>query len=87
MSFIGPRPDRIKTYKERCSANPLYSCRTRVKAGLIGYTQVYGKYNSSAEERLNLDIEYIQNFSLLLDVKLFFFSFKCFTGADDERQV
>lgn len=86
MSFIGPRPDRLEVYSTRCAENPLYACRTKVKAGMIGYTQVYGRYNSSVEERLNLDLEYIQNYSLWLDVQLFIFSFKFFTRADDERQ-
>ncbi len=86
MSFIGPRPDKAEVYEERCAAYPLYACRTRVKAGMIGYTQVYGKYNSSLEERLNLDLEYIQNYSLWLDVQLFIFSIKFFTRADDEKQ-
>ena len=86
MSFIGPRPDSLEVYSARCAENPLYACRTKVKAGMIGYTQVYGRYNSSVEERLNLDLEYIQNYSLWLDVQLFIFSFKFFTRADDERQ-
>ena len=86
MSFIGPRPDRLEVYSARCAENPLYASRTKVKAGMIGYTQVYGRYNSSVEERLNLDLEYIQNYSLWLDVQLFIFSFKFFTRADDERQ-
>ena len=86
MSFIGPRPDKAEVYEERCAAYPLYACRTRVKAGMIGYTQVYGKYNSSLEERLNLDLEYIQNYSLWLDVQLFISSIKFFTRADDEKQ-
>ncbi len=86
MSFIGPRPDKAEVYEARCAEYPLYACRTRVKAGMIGYTQVYGKYNSSLEERLNLDLEYIQNYSLWLDVQLFIFSIKFFTRADDEKQ-
>ena len=86
MSFIGPRPDKAEVYEARCTEYPLYACRTRVKAGMIGYTQVYGKYNSSLEERLNLDLEYIQNYSLWLDVQLFIFSIKFFTRADDEKQ-
>ena len=81
MSFIGPRPDRLEVYSARCAENPLYACRTKVKAGMIGYTQVYGKYNSSVEERLNLDLEYIQNYSLWLDVQLFIF-----TGVYPELQ-
>ena len=86
MSFIGPRPDRKEIYEERCENNPLYACRTKVRAGMIGYAQVYGKYNSSEEERLNLDLEYIQNYSLWQDIQLFFLSLKFIVGADSDEE-
>ena len=86
MSFIGPRPDREEVYEERCGKNPLYACRTKVRAGMIGYAQVYGKYNSSEEERLNLDLEYIQNYSLWQDIQLFFLGLKFIVKADGEEE-
>ena len=86
MSFIGPRPDREEVYEERCGKNPLYACRTKVRAGMIGYAQVYGKYNSSEEECLNLDLEYIQNYSLWQDIQLFFLSLKFIVGADSDEE-
>lgn len=57
-----------------------------MRAGRIGYAQVYGKYNSSEEERLNLDLEYIQNYSLWQDIQLFFLSLKFIVEADGEEE-
>ena len=76
MSFIGPRPDTVEQVQNRKNLFSFYTCRMKVKAGLIGYTQVYGKYNASLEERLSLDLEYIQNYSILLDFQLFFLAIK-----------
>ena len=53
---------------------------------MIGYAQVYGKYNSSEEERLILDLEYIQNYSLWQDIQLFFLSLKFIVEADGEEE-
>ena len=44
--------------------------RTKVKGGLTGYAQIYGRYNTSAYDKLRLDLMYIENYSLLMDIKL-----------------
>lgn len=49
---------------------PEFSYRLRVKAGLTGYAQIFGKYNTTPYDKLKLDLHYIQNYSLMLDVKL-----------------
>ena len=49
---------------------PEYAYRCRVKAGLTGYAQILGKYNTRPREKLMMDISYIENYSLWLDVKL-----------------
>ena len=49
---------------------PEFSYRLKVKGGLTGYAQIYGKYNTTAYDKLKLDLMYIQNYSLLLDLKL-----------------
>ena len=41
-----------------------------MRGGLTGYAQIYGKYNTSAYDKLRLDLMYIENYSLLLDIKL-----------------
>jgi lipopolysaccharide/colanic/teichoic acid biosynthesis glycosyltransferase len=47
-----------------------------VKAGLTGYAQVYGKYNTTPYDKLKLDLHYIENYSFMLDLKLMLLTFK-----------
>ena len=70
MSIVGPRPERPEIAEQYIKTLPEFSRRTRIKAGLTGYAQVYGKYNTSAYDKLRLDMMYIENYSLLLDIKL-----------------
>ena len=55
---------------------PEFSYRLKVKGGLTGYAQIYGKYNTTAYDKLKLDLMYIQNYSLLLDLKLIIMTVK-----------
>ena len=70
MSLVGPRPLSGKRMEELLEQNPRYFYRLRVRAGLTGYAQVYGKKTTAAEELFKLDLIYIQHFSGLLDLKL-----------------
>jgi exopolysaccharide biosynthesis polyprenyl glycosylphosphotransferase len=70
MTFVGPRPERPELAEEIMRGIPEFSYRTRVKAGLTGYAQIYGKYNTTSYDKLKLDLTYIRNYSLLLDLKL-----------------
>lgn len=70
MSFVGPRPERPELAEEIEREIPEFFYRLRVKAGLTGYAQVFGKYNTTAYDKLKLDLTYIRNYSLLLDLKL-----------------
>ncbi len=70
MSFVGPRPERIENVYEYTKRFPDFDLRHRVKAGLTGYAQIYGKYNTSPEDKLKMDLIYIERYSLLLDIKL-----------------
>lgn len=72
MSVVGPRPERPELAAEIERAIPEFSYRLRVKAGLTGYAQVYGKYNTTAYDKLKLDFTYIRNYSIWLDLKLIF---------------
>ena len=53
-----------------------FSYRTKMKAGLTGYAQVYGKYNTTSYDKLKWDLMYIQKFSILLDLKLIIMTVK-----------
>lgn len=70
MSIVGPRPERPELAAEIEKEIPEFSYRLKVKAGLTGYAQVYGKYNTTSYDKLKLDLTYIRNYSMLLDLKL-----------------
>lgn len=76
MSLVGPRPERISNMEEYKKMLPEFEFRLRVKAGLTGYAQVYGAYNTSAYDKLRLDLFYITNYSLLTDIKIILLTIK-----------
>lgn len=76
MSVVGPRPERPEIIAEYCKEFPEFSYRTKMKAGLTGYAQVYGKYNTTSYDKLKWDLMYIQKFSILLDLKLIIMTVK-----------
>ena len=76
MSFVGPRPERPEIYDEICKTMPEFRYRLVVKAGLTGYAQVYGKYNTSLRDKLLLDLYYIENYSIIDDIKLILLTLK-----------
>lgn len=76
MSFVGPRPERIEHVEQYCKELPEFAYRMRVKGGLTGYAQIFGKYNTSAYDKLRLDMMYIENQSLLLDLKIVMLTFR-----------
>ena len=70
MSIVGPRPERPEIATKYEEEMPEFQYRLRVKAGLTGYAQIFGKYNTTPYDKLKLDMHYIQNYSVMLDVKL-----------------
>lgn len=76
MSLVGPRPERIENVYEYAKKYPEFELRHRVKAGLTGFAQLYGKYNTTPEDKLHMDLIYIETYSLLLDIKLLILTFK-----------
>ena len=76
MSLVGPRPERPEIAQQYEREMPEFSYRLKVKAGLTGYAQVWGKYNTTPYNKLKMDLNYIQNYSLLLDVKLILMTVK-----------
>ena len=76
MSIVGPRPERIEHVKKYSEDIPEFAFRLKVKGGLTGYAQVMGKYNTTAYDKLKLDLMYIENYSLMLDIKLLLMTVK-----------
>ncbi len=92
MSIVGPRPERIEHVEKYSEQIPEFVCRYKVKGGLTGYAQVYGKYNTSAYNKLKMDLMYIQNYSLAMDFKLILMTVKILfkkestEGFDENRK-
>ncbi|RBT41349.1 sugar transferase [Enterococcus gallinarum] len=81
MSFIGPRPERKIFIDEFLKTIPDFNDRLLVKPGLTGWAQVNGGYEITPQEKLELDMYYIENRSFLLDLKIIFKTIKIiFTG-------
>ena len=70
MAFVGPRPERPEIAAAYEKELPEFSLRLQVKAGLTGYAQVYGKYNTTPYDKLLLDLRYISRPSLTEDFKI-----------------
>ena len=70
MTFVGPRPEMIKNVKSYTKELPEFRYRLRVKAGLTGYAQIAGKYNTTPRDKLIMDMMYIEQFSILRDIQL-----------------
>lgn len=76
MSFVGPRPECPPLAAEYCKMIPEFDFRLKVKAGLTGFAQVYGKYNTTPYDKLKLDLTYIENYSFFMDIKIIMLTFK-----------
>lgn len=93
MAFVGPRPERREITEEYTREIPEFPYRLKVKAGLTGYAQVYGQYNTMPYDKLKLDMTYITNYSVMLDVKLILLTVKILfqkeksEGVDDEQKT
>lgn len=87
MSFIGPRPERPEIISQYVEIMPEFVFRTKVKAGLAGYAQVYGKYNTTPYDKLKLDLTYIENYSVWMDIKLMLLTLKILFWPDSTEGV
>lgn len=76
MSFVGPRPERPEIAQQYEKDMPEFALRLQVKAGLTGYAQVYGKYNTPPYDKVQMDLMYIANQSLFEDLRLMLMTFK-----------
>ncbi len=93
MSFVGPRPERKEITEEYAKEIPEFPFRLKVKAGLTGYAQVYGQYNTVPYDKLKLDLTYITSYTIWLDIKLIFLTVKILfqkeksEGVDDGQKT
>lgn len=87
MSFVGPRPERPEIIEQYLEIMPEFAYRLKVRAGLAGFAQVYGKYNTSPYDKLKLDLTYIENYSVWLDIKLMILTIKVLFWPDSTEGV
>ncbi len=93
MAFVGPRPERTEITEQYTKKIPEFPLRLKVKAGLTGYAQVYGQYNTVPYDKLKLDLTYITNYSVWLDIKLIILTVKILSqkekseGVDDAQKT
>ena len=96
MSLVGPRPERTEHVQKYLDEIPEFVYRYKVPAGLTGYAQVFGKYNTTPYDKLRLDMMYIEHYSLWLDFKLVLMTIRIlflkestegFEVTDEKRQA
>lgn len=87
MSFVGPRPEWTATTDLYSQNLPEFLFRLKVKAGLTGYAQVYGKYNTTPYDKLMLDLTYIEKYSFWLDIKLMLMTVKTLFQKENTEGV
>ncbi|MBE6765566.1 MAG: exopolysaccharide biosynthesis polyprenyl glycosylphosphotransferase [Ruminococcaceae bacterium] len=87
MSIVGPRPERPEIAEQYKDFAPAFDYRLKVKAGLTGYAQVFGKYNTPPQDKLKLDLYYIQHQNVLLDIELILKTIKILFVKDNTEGV
>ena len=83
---MGPRPEMMENVYRYTKQLPQFEYRLRVKAGLTGLAQVYGKYNTSPKDKLILDLIYIQKYHIWLDIKLLMQTLLIFLKSSDSTE-
>lgn len=87
MSLVGPRPERPDIAGEYLIEMPEFEYRLKMKAGLTGYAQIYGNYNTTPYDKLKLDITYIESYSFWLDIKLILLTVKILFQKEKNQGV
>lgn len=87
MSIVGPRAERPEIAEQYCKELPEFDMRLQVKAGLTGYAQVYGKYNTTPYDKLLMDLMYIANAGVFEDIRIIFTTIKALFEANSTEGV
>ena len=87
MSLVGPRPERPELASEYEKTLPEFALRLQVKAGLTGYAQVYGKYNTEPYDKLLMDLIYIARMGVLEDLCIMLGTLKILTSKDSTEGI
>lgn len=87
MSIVGPRPERPEIATQYEEVFPEFHLRLQAKAGLTGYAQVYGKYNTTPYNKLRMDLMYISNPSILEDLRICFATVKILFLPDSTEGI
>lgn len=87
MSIVGPRPERPEIAAQYEEELPEFALRLQAKAGLTGYAQVYGKYNTTPYDKLQMDLMYISNPSFVEDLKIMFATVRILFEAESTEGV
>lgn len=87
MTIVGPRPERPEIAEEYYTFLPEFELRLQAKAGLTGYAQVYGQYNTTPEDKLLFDLMYIAHPSIWNDLKIMFATIKVIFMKDSTEGI
>ncbi|WP_026529100.1 sugar transferase [Butyrivibrio sp. VCD2006] len=87
MTIVGPRPERPEIAEKYMEELPEFVLRLQAKAGLTGYAQVYGKYNTTPYDKLLMDLMYIARPSLIEDLKIMFATVKILFMAESTEGI
>lgn len=87
LSVVGPRPERPEIAEEYMKEIPEFQLRLQAKAGLTGYAQVYGKYNTTPYDKLQMDLMYIAHPSIAEDIRICFATFKILFTAESTEGI
>jgi lipopolysaccharide/colanic/teichoic acid biosynthesis glycosyltransferase len=85
MSLVGPRPEMLENVERYKRELPAFVYREKMKAGITGYAQIEGKYNTTPQDKLMLDLTYIESYSIWLDIKLIFRTLTVFFKSDSSQ--
>ena len=87
MSFVGPRPERPEIAAEYEKTMEEFSFRLMVKAGLTGYAQIMGKYDTTPYDKLKMDLMYIEKYSIINDFKIILMTIKTMIFPGDTNET